>query len=160
MKSTFIYFGMILLFSLIISCNKKPKGVPISNTTYKQILKFKDSALLKGDTIAYNELSLDYMDSPNEGFLYTALIMANKYDFPQAYEDVYTCLTGQDHKMGDTELDDLDKKTRALALHYLILGAEKGNSECEMRLGKYYIEGKYVEKNVLKGKQLIKSSGN
>lgn len=79
---------------------------------------------MKGDTTAYYQLSLDYMDSPYDGFLYTALIMANKYNYHIAYYDVYDILT---QKYG---LQELDEKTKELAIDYLRKGAQKGNKNC------------------------------
>ncbi len=98
------------------------------------------------------------MDSPYEGFLYTALIMANKYDYRLAYEDTYYCLTDFYHKKEFTELQDLDPITRKMALDYLKKGAEKGSKECKRILGNHYLEGKYIEKNTIKGNQLIEES--
>lgn len=41
-----------------------------------------------------------------------------------------------------------------MALDYLKRGAEKGNKECKKILGNHYLEGKYIEKDTVKGKQL------
>ncbi|WP_169051689.1 hypothetical protein [Flavobacterium sp. H122] len=48
------------------------------NVNNSDIARWKEDALTKGDTNAYYNLSKDYADSPYEGFLETALIMANK----------------------------------------------------------------------------------
>lgn len=156
MKSGVIFIKGIIIILLLIatSCNKKEKGFPMNSTTNSDRNLYKKEALIKGDTSAYYLLNLDYMDSPYEGFLYTALIMANKYDYHLAYLNVYEVLTSHDRKMGIHELEDLDEKTRAMALDYLKAGAEKGNKECKWILGNLYTEGKYVEKNEELGNRL------
>jgi len=155
MKSIIIFIKCVIIALIVISCNKKEKGLPMNSTPSKDITKYKELALKKGDITAYSSLSSDYMDSPYEGFLYTALIMANKYDYYLAYEDTYYCLTDYYHKKDFTELEDLDEKTRKMALDYLKKGAEKGSKECKKILGHHYLEGKYIKKDTLKGKQLI-----
>jgi TPR repeat protein len=84
--------------------------------------------------------------------------MANKYEYHLAYLNVYEALTSQDHKKGVSELEDLDPVTRKMALDYLKKGAEKGSKECKRILGNHYLEGKYIEKDTIKGNQLIEES--
>jgi len=156
MKSGIIFFkSIVIILLLTTSCNKKKKDFPMNSTTNSDRILYKEEALIKGDTSAYYQLSLDYMDSPYEGFLYTAMIMANKHDYHLAYFDVYEVLTSHDRKMGVHELEDLDEKTCAMALDYLKAGAEKGNKECKRILGRLYIEGNYIEKNVELGNRLL-----
>jgi hypothetical protein len=108
------------------------------------IKELTDQAIQTGDTAIYYQLSLDFMDSPYPGFLHTALIMANKYDYHQAYADVYYCLTDLYHKKEFTELDDVDNRTRAIALEYLNEGAKRGSKECKRILEHYIVQGKYI----------------
>ena len=59
--------------------------------------------------------------------------MANKYDNPKAYWDVYFFLRegyGYAYPKGDSELYKMDNRTRHLALQYLYLGAQKNDSLC------------------------------
>lgn len=154
MKINSFFLISIIILALTINC-KKRDDFPTNNIPSNTTAKYKELALLKGDTIAYNSLSRDYMDSPYEGFLYTALIMANKHNYHLAFEDTYYCLTDYSHKAEFTELENLDEKTKSMALEYLKLGAERGNKECKKLLGHYYIEGKYLEKDIIKGKKLI-----
>ncbi len=131
-----------------IKINDSKNEISISyNLTAKQISEYQKKALRDGDTGAYNILSVNYLESHYEGFLYTALIMANRHKNGQAYIDVYYCLTDYPHKKENTELDDLDKETRILALQYLIRGASIGNSECKLRLNRYINYSKY--KNII-----------
>lgn len=154
MKSIQAFLKIMAILLFITSCDKKEKVFPMNSTTNSDRNFYKKEALIKGDTSAYYQLSLDYMDSPYDGFLYTALIMANKYDYHLAYGDVYEVLTNHDYKIGVSELEGLDEKTRTMALDYLKAGAEKGNKECKRILGRLYIEGQYVEKNEELGNRL------
>lgn len=156
MKNLKPLFFLTLTFFLI-SCKKKEEAIPMWSASATELNNWKELALKKGDTVAYWNLSTDFMDSPHDGFLYTALIMANKHKYHQAYIDAYDCLTDRLHKRDFTELDSLDNNTRELALDILKRGAEK-NSECKYILGKYYLDGKYLEKNAKKGNKLIKES--
>lgn len=116
---------IIMLFITVcitISCIRKDS--PMQSITNNSIEHYKELALTKGDTTAYYQLSLDYMDSPYDGFLYTALIMANKYNYHIVYYDVYTVLTQK------CSFYELDEKTKELILDYLEKGAEKGNKNC------------------------------
>lgn len=149
------FLGITAFFLIIVGCDKKKEEFSLNepSRTYQELKKL---ALTKGDTIAYHELSIAYMDSPNDDrFLNIALIMANRYNIPEAYLDVYYFLTDYYHRKDFKNLDDLDDNTRALALAYLKKGAERGDKECQKILGHYYIEGKYFNKDTIKGNQLI-----
>ena len=160
MKSTIVFLKSIIIVSLIIGCNKKKESFPINSATPSDRDYYENLALTKGDTGAYYNLNKYYMDYPIEGILYPALKMANKYEYHLAYLNVYEALTSQDHKKGISELDDLDPVTRKMALDYLKKGADKGSKECKKILGNHYLEGKYIDKNTSKGKQLIEESEN
>ena len=157
-------FKICLISTLLISavsCNKKKNLNEFSlNQTSRPYNELKELALKNGDTIAYHELSIAYMDSPNDDkFLFVALFMANKHNYPLAYEDVYYVLTDYYHKKEFTELDDLDDKTRELALEYLKAGAEKGNKQCKWILSIIYEEGRFLEKNEELANRLKQESG-
>lgn len=158
MKSFIVFFKSLIITSLFLSCNKKEKSIPLNTATTSDKDYYQNLALTKGDTSAYYNLNSYYMDYPTEGLLYPALIMANKYGYHLAYEDVYISLTGSRYKKELTELEDLDSITRKLALDYLIRGSEKGNKGCKRILGNYYLIGKYVELDTIRGKKLIEES--
>lgn len=158
MREVVIFFKILIIAFLVVSCNKKEQSIPLNTTTNKDRDYYENLALTKGDTSAYYNLNVYYMEAPVENLLYPALIMANKYDYHLAYLNVYEALTSHDHKMGVSELEDLDPITRKMALDYLKRGAEKGNKECKKILGNHYLEGKYIEKDTIKGKQLKEES--
>jgi hypothetical protein len=160
MKSIYKISLVSLVFFIYNSKDhkKEERSLNEPSMSYK---KLKDLAIIKGDTNAYHEMSIAYMDSPNNtDFINTALIMANKHNFHEAYLDVYYCLTDYYHRKDFKNLDDLDKKQRDTALKYLIMGSEKKDKECRNLLGYYYLEGKYIEKDTIKGLKLIKESEN
>lgn len=140
-KINLVCFICILI--MFFGCKSKEKETPMFNLSnpHSELIH---KALEEGDTNSYYELSLDYMDSPYKGFLYTALIMANKHHYHQAYMDVYDCLTDLAHKETFTELEKLDDETILLALKYLIKGAEAGNEECIRLLDYYFNEEQYI----------------
>ncbi|MBP5426524.1 MAG: hypothetical protein J6Y29_01280 [Clostridiales bacterium] len=127
-KNTYIF---ILLF-MIMSCDlKKDKGVPMN---YREI---PDSVLEKlviekGDTSAYYDLFVSYLDYSPEKFLPYALIMANKYNYPQAYYDVYDRLWYLYENS-----DSLDVTTKKIALEYLEKAAQKGHTQARQTLEEY-----------------------
>lgn len=130
MKNKYIYF-FILLFGIMGCDLKKDKGVPMN---YREI---PDSVLEKlviekGDTSAYYDLFVSYLDYSPEKFLPYALIMANKYNYPQAYYDVYDRLW---YLYGNP--DSLDVATKKFALEYLEKAAQKGHAQARQTLEEY-----------------------
>lgn len=146
---------VLVALIFIIACNdkEKDKGLPMNNIGKSDLSKYKELALTKGDTNAYYQLQLDYMDSPYQGFLNVAMSMADKYGYHLAYYNVYECLTDE-----SKDLNTLSEQNKDLALKYLIEGAKKGNRNCMNILGHYYLEGKYLKRDIEKGKELIKES--
>jgi len=146
----------LLLLFLLGSCKNKKKEFSI-NQESMPISRLKELAIDKGDTDAYHELSIAYMDSPNDSsFINTATAMADKHHFPEAYLDVYYSATDYYHRKDFKDLDDLSNEERLLALDYLKKGAEKGNKECMKLLGYYYIDGKYFQQDTIKGNKLVR----
>lgn len=119
---------LLVSFTLIMGCDLMTnRNVEVTmNNQHGAFKQLKHLAIKKGDTIAYDKLSTDYMDSPYDGFLQTALLMANKHDYSKAYRDVFYCLTDFYHKESNQELFvELDKKTKQMALDYLHIAGNK-----------------------------------
>ncbi|WP_321439036.1 hypothetical protein [uncultured Bacteroides sp.] len=132
---------------------KKGDIVTTGNST-RPIEKLKSLVLLKGDTIAYNELNIAYLEEEyEEEYLTYSLFMANKYNYPPAYFYVYHCLTSiyENHRTGK-----IDKETKSLALKYLSKGVELGDINSILQMSELYINGKYVHKDINLGKKLLK----
>jgi hypothetical protein len=168
-------FFKVLFMLVLVGCNhnsvhtvKTAKNLNDSDTeewvhtcqTKTPISKLKKDVVLYGDTDAYWELKLKHMDMDLiESLLPYSLLMANKYDYPLAYFDVYNSIILLSYRNSSNHtFDFLDKKTLSLAIEYLKMGSDKGESNCMRDLGFLYMAGKYVKKDTVLGKQLIEDS--
>lgn len=131
----------IALFT-IISCDMKKSEIN-SNDSIRSMnqptigeIDLKKSILYNGDTNAYDKLSISYLDhSIQEEFLFYALIMANKYDYPQAYFDVYFYLT----QTFSNDINNMDEHSAKLAIDYLLKAKEKGHHQAKDIVEEYSI---------------------
>lgn len=140
---------IICICYFLVSCkhgsNDDSMEIKSINTPGTSETILKQNILEKGDVKSYEELSTAYLDRSEGEFMIWALIMANKYDYPQAYFDVFVQLS---ELSGEAwSLDQLDEKTRTIAIEYLTKAAEKGHHQAPEVLGQYYMEGKYVNKD-------------
>ena len=149
-----ILLSVFIAFTLL-SCNRKNESVDekiVINET-RPISELKNLVLSCGDTLAYKELEIAFIHEkwPGELLLYS-IYMANKYQFPRAYFDVY-------YYTFNTYMDSLgiiDDDANKLAIEYLKKGAELKDPQSIRELGLLYIDGKYIEKDSIKGKKLEK----
>lgn len=135
-------WNVIIFFLFFIGCdmkndstqnNKSERSINQLSTNENEL---KKSILFKGDIDAYNSLGTAYLDYTfQEEFLLYAMIMANKYEYPQAYFDVFTCLT--DIYLSD--LNQIDDKTASLAIDYLLKAYEKGHHQAKDVVEEYEI---------------------
>lgn len=96
----------------------------------------KMAVIYQGSTSAYYELSNSYLDHNfQEEFLFYAMIMANKYNYPQAYFDVYFLLT----LTYSTDFS-IDERTAELALEYLLKAYKKGHNQAKEIVEKYHVK--------------------
>lgn len=122
MKNKFLS-AFVLLLLIIVACKKENNNEVIVSSensgSYFQ-KKLNNLALMDslskrvidhGDTKAYFEIQAIYniAEQKRTSALYYALIMANKYNYNQAYYDVYEILNS-------TNMDD---KTKEMANEYL-----------------------------------------
>lgn len=134
----------IVLFAFI-SCDMK-KSETNSNESIRSMnqptvseSELKEAILYNGDTSAYYELSVSYFDhSIQEEFLFYSLIMANKYDYPQAYFDVYFYLT----QIFSSDINNIDESSANLAIYYLLKANEKGHHQAKDIVEKYSVTNK------------------
>lgn len=111
------------------------------NDPVRPISELKELALEKGDTNAYETLSIAYLDYPSGEFFPIALTMANKYDYTQAYFDCYMAILDYNGVYSpENPIDKIDLKTRNLAIEYLIIGAMKGHEQSIETLKDYYLK--------------------
>jgi len=146
---------MVLIFFISISCkSKKDRHVEvITMNQTRPINELKELVLTKGDTVAYDELDIAFMNQKyREEYLLYSIIMADKYNYPRAYFQVYYCLTSAfEHHVGP-----IDIKTKDLALKYLKKGVDMNESASIMCLSELYMTGKYILKDTIMGKLLEK----
>jgi hypothetical protein len=156
MKISFDFSMYFLFLCFLVSCKDGKKEFSINEQSLPTS-ELKKLAIIKGDTIAYHEMSIAYMDSPNDDkFIEIAKLMVSKHQFHEAYLDVYYCLVDYYHRNDYMNLDDLSPETQKSAINYLKEGAERGNKECKKILGKYYLQGKYIKLDNEKGEKLVK----
>jgi hypothetical protein len=81
-------------------------------------------AVSKGDEKAYNTAAGNFiLDANYEGLLYYSLLMANKYDSPEAHFHIFLILSNPNNGQPFEQLDD---KTKNLALYHLVKSDELG----------------------------------
>lgn len=80
--------------------------------------------------------------------------MANKYNYPDAYCDVYDVLV---HPYENYKVS-IDSVTRKQALDYLKKGVELNSIKAKKRMSNLYLYGKYVDQDTILAKQLYKES--
>jgi len=145
------YISLVFISILLFSCsNKKVEQYVLNNDSINILI---DRAINQGDYKAYNTVHSYYnLDGNTEPFLYNSMIMAHKYNLPAAYYDVYWTLANP--ITGET-INDLDLKTRYLALYYLLKSYELGYTNA-----KYNIQDIFGKKTPLpkSGSYLIKMS--
>ncbi len=131
----------IVLFAFI-SCDMKKseinsdESIRSMNQPTISESELKKAILYNGNTSAYDELNISYLDhSIQEEFLFYALIMANKYDYPQAYFDVYFYLT----QFFSTDISNIDDKSAKLAIEYLLKAKDKGHHQAKEIVEEYSV---------------------
>lgn len=147
------YFIVMLLF---VSCNtksdvhqqcsaKKP-STPIDDK--RRIYALIDSALMLGNGMAYNEVSSYYLiEDMGESFFYYAFTMANKYNNAEACFHVYSIIANSTSKQPKEALGLKDKKTKNLALYYLIKSHEMGYESAKIQLVEIFGEDEAPQKS-------------
>ena len=125
MRKIGVIFCLCLLF-----CNCDSRSPLIKDE--KTLRSLIDKALNENDEFAYSEVRAHYFSEERlQDFCYYAIKMANKYDYPDAYYDVFRTLTLTEN----VPIDSLDNKTKCLALYYLLKSKELGSE-----IGKYDME--------------------
>lgn len=130
-----------MITPLFFACNinsdrgKFKKEISMNQVESTKV-NYKNLVIEKGSIDAYKTLSIEYLDHkyPEEFLLY-AMIMANKYNYSQAYFDVFTCLT--DVYMSD--LNKMDSVSANLAINYLIRASKSRHHQAQEIVDKYSI---------------------
>ncbi|WP_452224341.1 hypothetical protein [Lacinutrix chionoecetis] len=129
----------LLIILVIFACKKEVSGGP----NYELDIELLSNRIMKsGDENAYRNVSTFYFQTgDNHKLLPLAKIMSDKYNYTQAYFDVFYSIYSKELSYYNNaeyylnHLSDLDKKQ---ALNYLILAFEKGHSQAKYFLEDYY----------------------
>jgi|GEM_PF-326448 len=153
--------GLTLLF-LFNACNheKKQEQQVMQPYQYKSLLdnhdlinRLQDSATQYGNNRAYGELSSSYeLENMNPELLYYGMIMANKYDNAEGYYHVFASLSSPN--TGET-LNQLDKRTRSLAIYYLLKSYELGEESAKYKVDEIF--GKKIPKSSYYLQEFVKA---
>lgn len=131
-----------------------------SKKEFNSIPNFKERLIDSLDKDFYD--SILKVDTYKNGLIYS-IVVSNKWDYSEASFNVFMTLAELDKKNSSTnlpEIDFLDEKTRKMALQYLEKASNKGNPNAKYILGKYYLEGKYLNKNTTLGNSLLQEAKN
>ena len=120
--------------------------------------KFKERLIDKFVKNLYD--SIVKVETYNNVLIYS-IIVSNKWNYSEASLNVFMALAGLDKKNSSTSLpqiDFLDEESRKMAIHYLEKASDKEHPNAKYILGKYYLEGKYLPKNVTLGNSLLQEA--
>lgn len=135
---------VVFLFAISSCKDNKPSainesGKNLAGFTQDSVYRLIDKALNSGDSKSYNRAShYFFIRDKYEEFLYPALIMANKYENPEAHYHVFQILNGV-RNQGSLIL--LDSVTKNYALYHLIKSHELGYSDSKYALLEIYPNG-------------------
>lgn len=158
---------LIVLSLFFFSCkdNTEKKTIPKNESSTlslyldyfndkNKVDSLMDKIVNKGDTIAYRDLSMIYaLSGHRSDYLRVSLIMANKYQYAQAYYDVYNDFYRTNNYISGNkeetieDLNVLDKETRNLAFKYLEKAASKGHTKARKSLLLYNSNGELLKNN-------------
>ena len=155
----------LVLIILFISCQEKKTNISSQEKKTKAIVKDHDEipsyikrldnkkltdslfnlSINKGDIKAYDKVAADFiLDEEYPKLFYYSLIMANKYNYNAAYFHVFVILS---NSSSDMSFDKLDKKTKNLALYYLVKANEMGYDSAKYSIDEIFGKGKTVQKS-------------
>lgn len=138
--SILIIVSVLVFMSCDMKSNKTNSNEVVRSMNQPTVSEseLKKAVLYEGDTGAYYELSISYLDhSFQEEFLFYAIIMANKYAYPQACFDVYFYLT----QTFSSDINNMDENSANLAIEYLLKAHEKGHHQAKDIVEEFSITG-------------------
>jgi hypothetical protein len=163
-----IIITFLIIISCLYQCKKNPKKTDIENIekhqcktmSNKRYYELIDSALLKGNYNAYNEVShYSLIENWGRDFMLYAFIMANKHKDPEAYFHVYLIIVWSSPKNPKEALESFDSKTRNFALYYLLKSYELGYEDAKYDIEKIFGENTPIPKSSYYLKEFAKEEG-
>jgi len=125
---TAFFAGVILgVFSLFFYQQRQDDHYVHLPNFLDSVFSLQGDILSKGNINSYHKLEAVYREGYPSDILFWSMIMANKYNYPQAYEDVYYSIK-LGYSLGDSSIFEMDNKTRAFALHYLQQAAAENDT--------------------------------
>ena len=117
-------------------------------------IKRMEPIYLKTADSSFDELAVYYRYTPlyqMHEMLSIAIIMANKYNYGEAYYLTYSRLL---YRRDSSE--KIDSLTLKIGISYLKAAARLNNKDAQKRLGEHYMEGEFVKKDTVLGNKLLK----
>lgn len=156
----YFYFIIVFIFIIIIQINAFSQNI-IATPQYSRLQTqcFKDSIILNGDLESWFWLTCTkdkeypkYSNGQNNRYELEfpyVLILANRYNDPQACYAIYDIIT----ELYDAYNIEMDSGTIQFILFYLNKGASLGERGCLRKLYELYSEGKYIDKDMDKANE-------
>lgn len=148
MKINYIFLWLFIIF--LFSCSDGK----ISSSDLKEL---EAAAIEKGDVESYNKVMLYYGDNNDlKSIIGLSTIMAYKYSCSDAHYVLYRAMIRihNNNKFEENLIKNLNPDGRKFALDNLIRSSDLGNFNAKGSLIKYYSEGIYLPKNLMKVKEL------
>jgi hypothetical protein len=177
MKKVITLLGTVLLILIFLSCNnkkekqqdkkekqknkKEKQQFELELPSYIKLLNNKtertrlwEAAIDSGNFVAYNKIAFAYLMTYRfVDLYYYSLIMANKYQCPEAYLNMYLILT-HTVSTSDLTLFSNDNNTKNLALYYLLKAKELGLTSAEFGINEEFGKGKTGTKFIIFSKEV------
>ena len=170
-KSRKVIFSLIIILATVCTFfigkyyeNHKNDNMRSMNDLGISIPETRHKAIVNGDTKAYHDLQIIYLDYAKEDFLPIALDMANRQNYPQAYYDVYYTLFMMEYLNEETdaiiEWEMWNPRMSRFALEYLLIGAKLKDEQSIETIETYYLKNKRLSKILYQHNDLIDKYSN
>ncbi len=122
---------------------------PCTSINNKLLMKeLIDSAILQGDSKAYNKVASYYLlEDMGKDFFYYAFTMANKYKNEEAAYHVYKILVYEISDEPKIALNLMDTKTKYFALYYLLKSYEMGYESAKYQVDEVFGKNNTIPKS-------------
>jgi hypothetical protein len=156
MKTLPIYLTIAFCYLFISCSDKKEQNLKIKdhdeipqyvkqNNNKKLTDSLFNLAITKGDEKAYNKVAGNYiLDENYKDLMYYAIIMANRYNSSEANFHVFLILSNSNN---GNAFDELDVKTKNLALYYLVKSNELGYKSAKYSINEIFGKDKTIQKS-------------